>query len=69
VRFPRHGGCLEHSPLRDDFHPDGVMVEAARNFKPRFFCLIDGVFSAGAEARRELKADDGARLLIGRLFA
>lgn len=67
VRFLAAGGCLfENTPFEGAVvHPDGVMVEAGKNFKTRLLLDAMGHFSPMVQQARQGQKPDGVCLVVG----
>lgn len=67
VRFLDAGGCLfENMPFKGAVvHPDGVVVEAAKNFKTRLLLDAMGNFSPVVQQARQGQKPDGICLVVG----
>ncbi len=66
-RFLDAGGCLfENTPFESVVvHPDGVMVEATKNFKTQLLLDVMGYFSPIAQQVRQGQKPDGVCLVVG----
>ena len=67
VRFLAAGGCLfENMPFKEAVvHPDGVVVEATKNFKTRLLLDAMGHFSPVVQQARQGQKPDGICLVVG----
>ncbi len=67
VRFLAAGGCLfENMPFKEAVvHPDGVVVEAAKNFKTRLLLDAMGHFSPVVQQARQGQKPDAICLVVG----
>lgn len=67
VRFLAAGGCLfENMPFKEAVvHPDGVVVEATKNFKTRLLLDAMGHFSPVVQQARQGQKPDAICLVVG----